>query len=588
MTALVQINQGTAPAGSDGDTVRSAFAKVNSNALALGTQVPLVTTYLPDGNATFDASYMGKRVCLLMSGAGRTVWLPRANSVGSDQCILLWNLGYGVAIGLQGSDGSEITQMFPGDWILYVSDGNAYWHVVQRGRNGWNENVGGNLVVNGALTVSGGIAGNLSATGKISGVNNPNLQLNGSGEFGGLNWSLAAFSAIWDTASGYGPYIGNPAAMAVGSAAQQLAPVITVGASVPMVLSADVKNMGTAGTCRLQLTAWNSSGAYITDFISQVIPNGTNTTRFSLSGMTPAGTASIRANLYFSSDYAAPAFGVSLRNIKVEQGTVPSLYSQEASVAYLQGAPALSGRPTFAGKTPWDSGNLVSPWSTANLANPATTDTTQTVTGAKTYSGASTFLGSAAFYGWGGGSYTTSQVNIATATGLASIGFNSNGIGGVFRLDTGAAGFQFLNYNTTAYMNITCSSVAQTSDEALKTGITPLSGVLQKLRGKRAVSYALKADPDRQHIGVIAQEWQADFPELVVDAGVDIDEDGDFVAHQYDKAGNEIFGPNGKPQSRRALGFNYSNASALALQGVIDLEAALSAALARIEALEAK
>jgi hypothetical protein len=279
-----------------------------------------------------------------------------------------------------------------------------------------------------------------------------------------------------------------------------------------------------------------------------------------------------------------------------------TLVDQPLTIAQDTGVASLLQRPTFAGKTPWDSGNLVSPWSTANLvnpwstanlANPATTDTAQTVTGAKTFSGAanfsatSAFTGVANFFGWGGGSYTTSQVNIA-GTILASIGFNSSGIGGILRLDSGAAGFQFLNFNASAYVNITCSNITQTSDRALKTGIVPLSGVLQKLRGKCAVSYSLKADPENtRHIGVIAQDWQADFPELVVDAGVDIDEDGDFIAHQYDEESNEIFGPNGKPESRKALGFNYSNAAAVAIQGVIELQAALDAALARIAALEA-
>jgi hypothetical protein len=145
-----------------------------------------------------------------------------------------------------------------------------------------------------------------------------------------------------------------------------------------------------------------------------------------------------------------------------------------------------------------------------------------------------------------------------------------------------------MDFQASTFIPIVCSTVTQTSDEALKTDIAPVSGVLQKLRNKRTVSYTFKRDDNKtRHVGVIAQEWQSDFPELVVDAGVDIDADGDFIAHQYDASGNEIFGPSGKPESRRALGFNYGNASAVALQGVIELQAALDLALARIAALEA-
>jgi len=152
-----------------------------------------------------------------------------------------------------------------------------------------------------------------------------------------------------------------------------------------------------------------------------------------------------------------------------------------------------------------------------------------------------------------------------------------------------------INGNSNAFNPITCSSVTQTSDKALKRDIVPVRAVLPLLRTKRVVNYRLKVPLSEgggasdSHIGVIAQEWQDDFPELVVETAAEIDADGDFIAHQYDpETGEEIYGPNGKPASRKALGFNYSNASAVALQGVIELQDALIAALDRIAALEEK
>ncbi|WP_414446861.1 tail fiber domain-containing protein [Burkholderia sp. 22PA0099] len=154
MTALVQINQGTPPTGSDGDTVRVGFSKVNANTAALSAQVPLVTAYVSDTKA-LDASYVGKRVCLNFGAAGGKVTFPAAATVPADGCILLWNIGLVVAIGLQGQDGTEVTMLNAGDWALYVSDGSGYWHVQQRGRNTWNEIVGGSLEVQGNFSVDG-------------------------------------------------------------------------------------------------------------------------------------------------------------------------------------------------------------------------------------------------------------------------------------------------------------------------------------------------------------------------------------------------------------------------------------------------
>jgi len=294
----------------------------------------------------------------------------------------------------------------------------------------------------------------------------------------------------------------------------------------------------------------------------------------------------------------------------------------------VTGAATFSVRPTFATKTPWDSGNLPSPASTVNpsftgtpsLSNGAllaiaSTNTTYTAFLASNPSGFVGFVNQAnnvwnmQLFDSGavvfrntvstnfvpGGTVGACNYNLNGLGGLANIGFASNNSAAslILRCSTGS-GLEVINGASSAYNPITCSSVTQTSDRDLKTDVTPVREVLPLLRNKRIVNYKFKlpmsegGGAGRPQIGVIAQEWREDFPELVEETTAEIDEDGDFIAHQYDEDGNEIYGPNGKPVSRKALGFNYSNASAVALQGVIELQDALSAALDRIAALEEK
>ncbi|MEW4363731.1 tail fiber domain-containing protein, partial [Burkholderia pseudomallei] len=83
----------------------------------------------------------------------------------------------------------------------------------------------------------------------------------------------------------------------------------------------------------------------------------------------------------------------------------------------------------------------------------------------------------------------------------------------------------------------------------------------------------------------IANEWW-DFPELLGE-GPEIDEDGDFIVRQYDESGKEIFGESGPPKGRPSLTFRYTNAVGVLLAGLLETDAALQDALARIAKLEA-
>lgn len=98
-----------------------------------------------------------------MSGPGKVVILPLASSVPVNGCIHLYNEGPPVRVGLQGSDGTQVTYLNTGDWAKYVGDGGAYWHVAERGRLMWDETVGGHLTVGNGLNVSGDV----SATGRV-------------------------------------------------------------------------------------------------------------------------------------------------------------------------------------------------------------------------------------------------------------------------------------------------------------------------------------------------------------------------------------------------------------------------------------
>jgi len=59
-------------------------------------------------------------------------------------------------------------------------------------------------------------------------------------------------------------------------------------------------------------------------------------------------------------------------------------------------------------------------------------------------------------------------------------------------------------------------TLTQTSDLRLKTDIQPLKDTLNKVLRLRGVSYVMKADEAQERkIGVIAQELEQEYPELV-------------------------------------------------------------------------
>ncbi|WP_414451293.1 hypothetical protein AB4851_20800 [Burkholderia sp. 22PA0099] len=154
MSTFEQINLGSDNAGTGGDSYRGASDKTNRNFTALARLLPGPMGYVTD-NTQLALADVGKRVTLMVEATGKTVWLPLAGQAGSDATILLWNLRSAVTVSGAGADQVDIGQLQTGDWAVYVADGDKIWHVVQRGRNGWNEVVSGDLNVRGAALLDG-------------------------------------------------------------------------------------------------------------------------------------------------------------------------------------------------------------------------------------------------------------------------------------------------------------------------------------------------------------------------------------------------------------------------------------------------
>jgi hypothetical protein len=234
----------------------------------------------------------------------------------------------------------------------------------------------------------------------------------------------------------------------------------------------------------------------------------------------------------------------------------------------------IGSRPTFAGKVPWDNGNLPRPVScssnsltvawTGGSGISYTVDSTYigyfvdtlnnaTIGGNKTFTGVTTLAGS-----------STLQTVIKAGGGgtQALLGMQApSGAAGHIVYDQNTFGFSLVNNANSAYVSLVVSVVTQTSDERLKSDIETIDSVMPKLRQLRGVYYTMDG---KRSTGVIAQEVQKPFPELVQPLGMNA-EDGTPL-----------------------LGVNYQNMVGPLLQGLLDTDKALQAALARIEALEAK
>ena len=183
--------------------------------------------------------------------------------------------------------------------------------------------------------------------------------------------------------------------------------------------------------------------------------------------------------------------------------------------------------------------------------------------------------------------YNTNPLYInAQAGSYAAIGFGakSGATGYQLRFNGDSNALECVVWNGATFGPIDASAFTVASDAAIKENVAPLTDVLPMLRDKSAVRYTLKADESKTpQLGVIAQDWQGDFPELI-DEGSLIDPAGRMLAPRTDEDGVALDEP--VAGSRPMMMFNYGASAAVALQGVIELDRALQAALSRITELE--
>jgi hypothetical protein len=185
---------------------------------------------------------------------------------------------------------------------------------------------------------TGNVAGTagFAAAGKVRGVNSANLLLNGSAELGNLGWNLTNFAAT-QGASGEGPIFLNGAAITSGTNMGDLSGPIAIGAGVTLSLSCEITTVGlTAGRVYVNVEAFNSSGVSLGAFFgTALVTAAAGWTFYSASGTTPANTAYVIVRKAADTNPRASAFGVGMRRIKLEVGSAPSLYSDDATAQLL-------------------------------------------------------------------------------------------------------------------------------------------------------------------------------------------------------------------------------------------------------------
>lgn len=162
MSLLQKIALGTPPTAVDGDTVRGANTKMNSNVDVLNTQTILTSNAAVITAAqSLTVAHVGKRVNVNLAAAG-TINLPAASTCTADSVIHLRNVGatlVTLAITAGSGDTISLTTLAAGESAIMDTDGVHAWTCAMRGRsNSANEVVQGNCTVNGNETIGGTLA----------------------------------------------------------------------------------------------------------------------------------------------------------------------------------------------------------------------------------------------------------------------------------------------------------------------------------------------------------------------------------------------------------------------------------------------
>lgn len=173
----------------------------------------------------------------------------------------------------------------------------------------------------------------VQSTSKVNGVNSANLLFNSSAEFMTAGWS-GLFVPTQDV-SGSGSYWYSPAVTGTPTT-QTSTSLIPVIPGIPINLSAEIYTLGvTAGDFSVDIQFLSSAEAVIGDLRLGTPANGLSWTYYSSTAIVPAGTAYLQVRFFLENTPTCTLGGAAIRRIKVEQGNLPSIYSQEATIAGL-------------------------------------------------------------------------------------------------------------------------------------------------------------------------------------------------------------------------------------------------------------
>ncbi|WP_053077741.1 hypothetical protein [Burkholderia cepacia] len=191
----------------------------------------------------------------------------------------------------------------------------------------------------GAIGSQGSLPINTSA--KVNGVNAANLLFNGSGEFGNAGWGSSNFGASIAFPQEGTIFIN---ASSISSTTQDISSPIGIGPNIAICLTAEMYASGVvAGRGYIYVEAFTSAGTSLGTVAAVNATNGSSWTQYSATGTTPANTAYILVHKVADTSPNMSANGLGFRRIKVEKGSSPSLYSQEASNATLGGGTPVVG-----------------------------------------------------------------------------------------------------------------------------------------------------------------------------------------------------------------------------------------------------
>ena len=174
----------------------------------------------------------------------------------------------------------------------------------------------------------------------------------------------------------------------------------------------------------------------------------------------------------------------------------------------VAGGGVFGARPTFAGKTPWDSGNL-------NPGNYATVNTFQILTARKRINA------SQATGAWGDQTFV-----VESDLAQTGIGFRAATGAMVFRYNNGNASFECVSWDSGAYGPIGASSFNVSSDYRLKKIIGEISDPIGRVRKFRPVMAEYRSSPGKSYPMFIAHTLQEVAPHAVSGDKDAVDVDG--------------------------------------------------------------